>query len=1174
MSAKRSRLRPTGILISLIMVVSLFLAACGGGGGEEFGPTTPSSSTSPTAESSSTATLESQQSPTSVPSPTPAAISSPTSEQEQTQVPSLTPETEKPSEPTPTPISTPTPEPVELPQTATDSSRASILDYEDRPPPIASLITIGAPAADGTTQITGSAGSVPGSVDVMVATLDYVQGEFVKSRSDGSFDATVIAAPGATVQVRYDPYDQNFGSQDREFSIHQINPWPGTLIRVSDDLSETDGTPFSGAGSSGAPSGAVLWAAQGSVADSFVEPEGQVSISGTLRIYIPDGVSAPDSLSLQLHAGADLLFDSQGRQAATSSDFISRILTPTGLPIELAVGSGATNIGSVPVTLQGQSGAMVSSFSLVAPRPPNLPDGTYRLFLWIPGGPHLDPLGNASAEGPTRMLGYDGATTAVITLGSPDSPRLSPMMLVDSPNQGTRGTIAEEDRGLYDLSARVATQSERFIVQPRDIATGDAISYRLDPFFPFVSMADRELPIPPLVPSSLPSGELTVTVEPPSGRAEDLGTNSILQARTGQEATSDGFVLNHGGGNPGDVLQLTTLSDSYSYEFQEYGLYTISISGWVADVWGQEYPFNGTFQVWAAETLDLETASLPGTPFEIGDTLPATLNVYPGVPADVEVSFELHPIDGSGPSTDVISGTANSFGYFDGNGAAFEMSATGEYLVTVTASYADNEGRLWMGTRRWGSGVASTSPSLIAHGRRGEDSGQAQDQLAWFSRSVIGVEPGPHHINFPYHSGDVVWATDDDAIQMRMSLQDVTGEIADLMEARSGHLPYEEPPSFNERRIRGELPMLITTSTGVLPTIDLDGIDQWSYAYRSVQRPGVRVREMVATDQTGGSYWRFGDTYLAQRGMGVEGDRPNDIKWQFGAAVFKQPDLGVGEVAIYGSLWVEIDDDDPLGSRVFPPFQGAAGGPSGGPIMTLKGEEIDIFLMPTAVRPGAVLEVGDLFIFAGQVGPPLSSEVSVTVTSPSGQVRNITGQANAVGYFNDSSGGFAVDEPGVWEVDVEVRHEGETSAGVVESPFPVGGVLGTEGEAYQVYVVPRDSQQLGLGLPTLSFASDTPDRPIVLYPRVPEGWTNVKANYIISMAGFVLEQGTVEEENGAVEVVYDPRELNRDFPNIDLRSLSDEVFVSILMEGTDSSGQTAYAAKHITLVGADIYNTN
>ena len=247
----------------------------------------------------------------------------------------------------------------------------------------------------------------------MVSTLDYALGEIVQATSDGSFTASVIAAPGATIQVRYNPYDRTIG--DPAMPVHQKNPWPGSLLRVPDDLSGTAGTPFSSAGSSGAPSGTVMWAAKGSVADRNVEAGDQVSISGTLRIFIPEGITAPESLNLQLHAGAALLFDSQGRQVSMSSDFISGILTPTGLPIERQHAPNATNIGSTPVTLQTNGGAMVSEFNVDALLPPDLPDGTYRLFLWIPAGSHLDPLGDELSGGPTRLLGYDGATTALIT---------------------------------------------------------------------------------------------------------------------------------------------------------------------------------------------------------------------------------------------------------------------------------------------------------------------------------------------------------------------------------------------------------------------------------------------------------------------------------------------------------------------------------------------------------------------------------------------------------------------------------------------------------------------------------------------------------------------------------------------------------------------------------------
>ena len=1026
--------------------------------------------------------------------------------------------------------------------------------------------------------MTGAAGAVPGSVDVMVTTLDYAQGEFVRAGSDGSFSASVIAAPGATIQARYNPYGRIFGEPDVDF--HQKHHWPGTLIRVPEDLPDTQGTAFSSAGSSGAPSGTVMWAADGTVADRNFEPGDHVSILGNLRIFIPKGVVAPASVNLQLHAGADLLFDKQGAQAPKGSDFISRILTPTGLPIERSTDSLTSNIGGTPVTLQKDGGAMVSKFSLDGILSPDLPAGTYRLFLWIPHGSHLDPLGDDSSQSLERLLGYDGATTALITLGSPAAPKLSPMILVDSPSQGSRGVVPNEEIGRFDFSARIAFRSQEYVIEPRDIGTGRPISYRLEPFFPFISLGDRDLPIPPQVPFDLPGGELNITVETPSGDIENLGSSPILQARTGLRATSGGSVLNNGGGNPGGVFQLTTLSDSYSYEFQEYGQYTISLSGLVSDVWGQDYPFSGSFDVWAAETLDIETASLPSTPFQAGDKLPAVVNLYPGVPAEVEMSLELFPIDGSPKIEDSVSGIANRFGYFDGAGQAFDLSEPGEYLALVKASYTDEEGRLWLGTRRWGSGIASASPTLIAHGRRGEDSEQREEQLAWFSRAAIGVEPGPHHINFPYHSGDIFWATDDDAVQMRVTFQDPTGQIADLLGERTGQSNIEGP-SFQERQTTGELPLFISTGSGLEASLDLDEVDQWGYAYRAVERPGVRVREMVGTDATKSPYWRFGDLYLAQRGMGIDGDLPNDLKWQFAAAVFKRPDLGIGEVAIYGSLWVEVDKNDTVGSRVFPPFQGAAGGPTGGPIMTIKGKEIDIFFMPTAVRPGAVLEVGDRFVFAGQVGPPLDSRVTARVTSPGGEIRTISGKANSIGYFSDPTGDFIVDQPGVWTVEVEVLHDGLTSAGPVEPPYPTGSVLGASNGRYQVYVVPRESGKLDLGLPSMSLAANAPRVPVRFFPRIPNGWTDVEGVYTISMPGFILEEGPLTQTSGALELVYDPGRLNGDFPNIDLLArhrhesgLSDEVFISVCVSGTDTSGERRHIAKLLTMVGEDIYDLN
>ena len=282
-------------ILTAFVIFAAMLAACGGQGLEEPAPTAAPEATStpevpatarPTA-AETVATTEPIPTdtpfPGATPTPTVAVVAvatptvpppAPTSTPVLTPAPVVTPTPSPTSMPTPTLIPTPTP----LPSTSLSVTRPSVLDYVDRAPPIASLITIGTPGADGSTTVTGAPGAVPASVLVMVSTLDYAKAEIVQAGSNGSFSASVIAAPGATIQVRYDPYDQGIG--DPEMPVHQKNPWPGSLIRVPDDLSGTPGTPFSSAGSSGASSGTVMWAAQGTVADRNVQAEDQVSHIG------------------------------------------------------------------------------------------------------------------------------------------------------------------------------------------------------------------------------------------------------------------------------------------------------------------------------------------------------------------------------------------------------------------------------------------------------------------------------------------------------------------------------------------------------------------------------------------------------------------------------------------------------------------------------------------------------------------------------------------------------------------------------------------------------------------------------------------------------------------------------------------------------------------------------
>ena len=873
------------------------------------------------------------------------------------------------------------------------------MDVVDRPPPIASLITVGAPAPGGKTTVSGAPGAVPPRAFVVVASLAYSAPAFVRANRDGSFETETPTAPGDTIQIRYQVEEVSGTSVPGELA--GISHWPGTLVRVPQSQ---PGSGFAGALYRNVEGGILRGFVSGAVSETLLAVGESTRVTGTIAFRIPAGAVAPSAGSYGGELVLSPMFDADGNQVAAGTDFISHLLTPTGLPIERSI-RGGQGLAPLQVTALERVGDLLTgSFDGSGTVPDGLPDGTYNLYVGFHLGPEFSAL---AVDSPSSAIAItqptDGSVlAAIVTVGEPVPPRLALMLLTDSPSQGQRGTVAREDARRVAFADRIATSGERLVIPPRDLGSGALIAYRLEPFLPFVSIANRNLPQEPAIPFALPGGSLAVTVIAPSGRSEELGMRPILQARTGQASTSRGELFDDGGGNPGSVYQLTTLSDDFAYQFREYGRYEIRLSGSVPDIWGNSYSLDSVFDVWVAETLDLEASSLPSTPFEVGDSLPASLTVFPGVPAAIEWEVSVHPIDGSEPVTRTISGEANRFGYF-ALADAFAFDVAGEYLSTIHASYTDPEGRLWMATRTWGSGIATPDGALIAHGRRGIDAGPIEARAAWFTRSSTGLDsPGGTHISFPYHSGDILWQTDEDSAQPRISVEDTVGVIEALIQARFDQTNFADDPA--QRVALDALPLGISTSTGLDPTIDPTRIDQLAYAYRAVERPGIRVRETIGTDQTDSPYWRFQERYLLQQGMGSLGELPNDLKWQFGAAIFKRPDRGIGEVAIYASQWVEIADSDPRGSRVFPPFQGAAGGPSGGPILTLQGEEIDLFILPTTVQPGAVLEVGDRFVFAGQVGPPLASKVTYSVTSPSGVSFGGAGQANAIGYYADPGG--------------------------------------------------------------------------------------------------------------------------------------------------------------------------
>ncbi len=946
-------------------------------------------------------------------------------------------------------------------------------------------------------------------------------------------------------------------------------------------------------------------------AASAYAPGDQLRIQGKLRLYGPAITATTDLEAISVHGWPGLLalHDQAGRPLAASNYFMSTLLTPTGLPIQGNERPGGEIHGAVQVEdwqyLGGHT--LQASFSLDAQLADDLLPGIYRPHIWFDfaGVPTNTQWLAANVTG--FSFGPQEAVLPPIhvrpggTLSLTHPPRLTWRLLMDDVVAGTRGTGARQDRGSFELASQIVSQGAPYYTPPVDVRSGQPITYRLEPFLPMISFTDRRMPGPPLIPFDLPGGQLQVALRQPDGSVRDLGSEPFAQSFNRTPTTRAGADLNPGTTQLDDVYSLQAGSDRFRLAFEQYGHYTITMTGVVSDLWGNPYQGGGTYDLWVAQQLDVDPGLLPGTPLAVGDAFNPALQVYPRLPAQVTLTLTLYPdSDPAQAITHTLTGQANPYGYFS-SPTPFSLTHPGEYRVDLVARHTDPDGVLYMAALTWG-GIVMTPDAqadLVAHGRRGLDSLEYIPNHWFISGRDLSIPEGAiSHSYNPYYNGDILWSRlgDDayggDALLAGGSVQDTVGVIQAAIRSRferKGWVDMAPPGDFEERVAAGELPLFLSTLSGRPPqlllrqigkTIPAD-VDQIAYAYRSSQRPGSRVREVVSEDGQNGGYWRLDTLYDDQLGVGVLGDQPNDFKFQYVGAVYRDLQSGHNEYVGQGTGWVYIPDEDPLGSRVMPPFAGPGNGgwtTEGGPILTLKGEDVHIFILPTGVRPGAVLEVGDSFHFGGPIMPTLDSQVALTVTAPSGSQHYGGGRANRVGYFYDPADDFVVDEPGLWSVDVRVWHDGLCSGGQTVPPYPSGDVLGSEDGRYWFYVVPEEGPRLDVSAPEPGFlVFEDQVSPITIGGSLPPGLSGATIDYTISMPGYILAQGQITPTGDSYQISFDPVSLQQDFANLDLvgrddgqPGLSDTFAIGLLLQG-ERGGQTVYYANSLTLQGERVY---
>jgi hypothetical protein len=937
------------------------------------------------------------------------------------------------------------------------------------------------------------------------------------------------------------------------------------IVRLNSQLDE-EFTRFTVAGT--VAGGASRWLARGRINSLSLNPGDALIVEMDITLTAPDfaadlvGLELGGELRLQPLAGAD------GRQRAgglDSNNGWSDALTPGGVGIINLRGDFTVATTTVPVTqVIRQGDDLVFPITFEVELPDDLPSGMYvpifqgvgqvgdgDSFRW--GDNSILATGqNAEDAAWARLpvvLSVDGVTTDHMLW----------TLFQDNPSDGSRGLLANEDRDTYALSNRVHFDSPTYILSPLDSTTGQPIAYPIEPYLLNQLPNTYTTSDAPLIPFFFPGGRLIAQITRPDGQVDDLGSSPIFQNQLSTIAQDDRVLF--GEQSLMDVYRLTTLNQAFTdYVFTQYGQYQIELTGNLEDVWGNRYEGGGTYSLLIAEPLDILPGVLPGTPFEVGDAFNAGLHLSPAGAADVTITARIYPLDGADVIEHTIEGQADRAGYFQADGFTFE--APGEYVVDYEVRYTAADGRLWAGSLRSAGVIADPEGGVIAHGERGVDNYPAEMRPAWFNtRQYIGDAISNPRLSYPYHTGDVAWIDQGRNGQLKpiIQVQDMGGLYTQWLTTNASHYVARDGSSLGRLSLEGELPL---TSFDTQESPDI-------YGYVSAVTPGFTVRQFVQGGQEGGllTYWDNDDPLNGQSGTGLNGMRAGDYTFLFGGAVMRGD---VNDTAIYGALAIAIDaQSDPLGTRIYPPYRGEAGGANGGPLLTVREQPVNMFFHPTGVRPGDVLEVGDTFSLAGQVAPTLASIVSVKITDPNGVVRSFAGTANSIGHFYDPTQDFAVDIPGLWTVEIRVRHEGETSAGLIEPPPPTGDVLGTPGGRFSVFVVPRDTQLLQW--------DDKEDQPIPAgvpynfnFP-LPGDWSNVQVYHVITIPGYVLVDEPLRATGRSFSFQYNQTNLSKDFPNLENNgqgsgaAASDVVTLTLVATGVDADGQFQILTRTFTI---------
>jgi hypothetical protein len=908
--------------------------------------------------------------------------------------------------------------------------------------------------------------------------------------------------------------------------------------------------------------GASTWYARARLASLMLTPGQTLNLELDTTLSVPNLPNGIVGLELGGIFGLQQVTDALGRPVSSglhTNNGWATVRTSSHLAIDNLQNDvilGEVRIPAAQVIRKG--GELLAGFNANLPIPADLPPGVYvpffigtgRIgdgtpFLWTDNGVLGEGAG-ISQFPLTRM-------PVALRIGVPEDVvlRLPWVLFYDTPSDGSRGLVAEEDRPLMALSNRVRFNSPTTILPPTTSESGQPRTYSVEPYLPNMLANSYTSSTAPLLPL-LPTGRISGTLQYPSGEVNALGTALIAQYQLSTVTLDE--RTRFGEQSPLDLMQISTLNDAYrQLTFDEYGNYELNISGYVEDNWGNRYEGGGRYTFVVAEPLDLTPTVLSGAPFEVGDALSLGVHLSPGVPADIEITVQVFPLDGSAPTEEIFSGQANDFGvYVPENAPIFNIP--GEYVIDYEVRYTDNSNRLWAASLRSAGVIATPDGMFIAHGTRGQADTDGTGE-AWFN--VVG-DSREATLYQPYYSGDVAWVSDgrNAGIQPQLRLQDRIGTYTVWL--------LENHPEING--VTAER----LDATDALPNTRLSGSE--SYTYFSYVTPSVTARQVVLGNEGNAQplLWNGDDPLNGQIGAGTGGARTGDYLWMFSGAVTRLPDQDIRQTSIYAAGAVVMNGEFST-ARVYPPYRGEAGSPTGGALFSLNDSEVNQFFHPTATQAGEVLTVGQRLSIAGYLFPPLAGQIAVTVVSPSGEQTRFNEQANAVGYIYNPTNDIVLEESGVWRVTITTTDSGITSGGLIEPPLPTGGLLGAASNTFNVYVTDVDAPLLGSN----DVLGDQPfptGSPYNFTFRPPATWSSVQAYVTVTLPSMVVEDNLVPLQGTSLRYQFNPTALAQRLPFFegnDARNRgaasSDPVTLTFVATGTDENGIPQLLARQITI---------